>query len=332
MLQHGKIVKLFTDRLHIGTFLIFQHIFDKGMTTVQNQRFPLFSAEHISIHTRHCIHLHHILHAPALLRQCNHGRNLFVLQLLHSDFQIFFFQSLFKQFTDRLCLLFHLFGSLFTCLCLKGIRQIRINPLELNTLIFRLQLGDKRLINMMGQDNRIHTGGLEHSDILTLLLFIRHIIDNFFALLIFCFFIFSNIFPVFHNFRFYFLARLICCRTAGIICSISFITALAVRRFFFSRSLCYSVRTCLTGLFFVCCIFSLIGIGFAYFQAFRQCQIFAVQILKQNIIRDLFTELIILQAAELDKRTDIIPVLLILFFLCLAHTRQLVSHFFGNII
>ena len=49
-----------------------------------------------------------------------------------------------------------------------------------------------------------------------------------------------------------------------------------------------------------------------------QSLIFAVQILEQDIIAHLVTELLILQAAEFDKRADVVPVLLIGFPIGLA--------------
>ena len=50
-----------------------------------------------------------------------------------------------------------------------------------------------------------------------------------------------------------------------------------------------------------------------------------IQVLEQNIIAHLLTEFFIFQAAEFDKRTDVIPVFLIVFFICLAHSGKLVK-------
>ncbi len=54
----------------------------------------------------------------------------------------------------------------------------------------------------------------------------------------------------------------------------------------------------------------------------RQGQVLAVQILEQDIVVHLLAELVILQTAKLDERTDVIPVLVILLLLSLAHTRR----------
>ena len=64
----------------------------------------------------------------------------------------------------------------------------------------------------------------------------------------------------------------------------------------------------------------------------RQCDILVIQILKDNEILHLLLELLILQAAKFDKRTDIIPVFLIILTINLVHTGQLVCYLFGNII
>ena len=63
-----------------------------------------------------------------------------------------------------------------------------------------------------------------------------------------------------------------------------------------------------------------------------QSLILAVQILEQDIIAHLVTELLILQAAEFDKRADVVPVLLIGFPIGLAHTGQLVCYLLGDVI
>ena len=56
------------------------------------------------------------------------------------------------------------------------------------------------------------------------------------------------------------------------------------------------------------------------------------KILKEDIIGHLLTELIIFQAAKLDEWADIIPVLIIFFFLSLAHSGQFISYLLGNIL
>ena len=67
-------------------------------------------------------------------------------------------------------------------------------------------------------------------------------------------------------------------------------------------------------------------------QTLGQSQIFAVQILEEDIIIHLLTELVILQAAELDEGTDVIPVFVVLFLIRLAHTGQLVRYLLGNVL
>ena len=57
-----------------------------------------------------------------------------------------------------------------------------------------------------------------------------------------------------------------------------------------------------------------------------------INILEQDVICHLITELLILQASKLDKRTNIIPILLIRLFVCLAHSAQLICNLLGNII
>ena len=53
---------------------------------------------------------------------------------------------------------------------------------------------------------------------------------------------------------------------------------------------------------------------------------------QKNIIIHFLAVLVIFQAAELDKGTNIIPIFLVFFFFCPAHTGQLISHFLGNVL
>ena len=57
-----------------------------------------------------------------------------------------------------------------------------------------------------------------------------------------------------------------------------------------------------------------------------------VQILVDHGVLHLLTELLILEASELDERADIVPVFLVVLTVCLEHSGQLVSHLLGNII
>ena len=106
----------------------------------------------------------------------------------------------------------------------------------------------------MCQDYRIHLGSLEHINVLCLLLFIRYIVND----LLFLFF-----------FRRFFGIGLL------------FTYHIAV--------LVYDV-----GFRFFVFILYFIQIGLIDFQTFRQCQILAIQILKEDVIGHLLTELVIL--------------------------------------
>ena len=318
------------------------------MTGIQNQRLAFPAEAHAHIHSLHGIHLHHILHSAGFLRQCDHGRDLLVFQLLDFDLDGILLENFLHQLCDFFRLLLHLFLGLLRRFGLEDIRQVRIDPLELDTLILHLQLRNKRLIDIMCQDHGIHLGSLEHIDILALLLLVRHIIDD---LLLLLFFVLPGIFfrLILNDLSFYLLAVLI--NRSGLFP--------AVRSAFFRLAV---VRVCSFGLrlpavlidylgfhlltalidylgfhllaVLVNCILSLfcfIGIHLVDFQTLRQCQIDTVQVLEENVIRHLLAELVVFQAAKLDKRADIIPVFLIFFFLGLAHTGQLVSHFFRDI-
>ena len=261
------------------------------MAGIQNQGLSL-TAEGTHVHTGHGIHLHHILHTSALFGQSDHGRDLLVLQLLYLDSDLVVLQSLLHQLADALCLLFHLFFSLLGSLGLQGIGHIRIDTLELDSLILLLQLGDEGLIDIVGQDHSIHLGSLEHINILALLLFIRYIVDDLLLLL------FPGILPGSLIFRF-------------IPYDLSF----------------YLVAVLIYSIFLI--LFLVLRLDL---QTLGQSQIFAVQILEEDIIIHLLTELVILQAAELDEGTDVIPVFVVLFLIRLAHTGQLVRYLLGNVL
>ena len=106
----------------------------------------------------------------------------------------------------------------------------------------------------MGENHRIHLSLAEHINILALLLLIGYIVNNLFLVLFFVR-------------RFAFLIR----RCLGIFYDLRFpLIAVFVYRIRFFR------------------------VSFVDLQALRKSQILAVQILKQNIIRHLFAEFIIL--------------------------------------
>jgi len=144
----------------------------------------------------------------------------------------------------------------------------------------------------MGQDHSIHLSSLEHIDVLALLLFIRYIVNDLFLLL----------FP-------------------GIL-----LRSLIFRFIPYDLSF-YLVAVLIYSIFLV--LFLILRLDL---QALRQRQIFAVQILEEDVIVHLLTELVILQAAKLDERTDVIPVFVVLFLVCLAHACQLVRYLLGNVL
>ena len=57
-----------------------------------------------------------------------------------------------------------------------------------------------------------------------------------------------------------------------------------------------------------------------------------VQILIDHGIFHLFSELLILQAAEFDEWADVVPVFFIILAVCFEHPGQLVRNLFGDII
>ena len=57
-----------------------------------------------------------------------------------------------------------------------------------------------------------------------------------------------------------------------------------------------------------------------------------IQILIDHGIFHLFSELLILQASELDKRTDVIPVFFVILTVRLKHAGKLVRHLLGNVV
>ena len=67
-------------------------------------------------------------------------------------------------------------------------------------------------------------------------------------------------------------------------------------------------------------------------QAVLKGKVFALQILIKDIIPHFLRELFILDITELDEWRYIIPVLLIVLTVRLAHAGKLVSHLLGNVI
>ena len=102
--------------------------------------------------------------------------------------------------------------------------------------------------------------------------------------------------------------------------------------------ICYIIDSCLL-LFCIflgivwCRIFiEFFQLSTICFYAVFQCQIFSVDILKENCIFHLVTELLIFQTTKFYKWTDAVPVFLIIFTFCLAHTCKLVCNFLGNVL
>ena len=70
----------------------------------------------------------------------------------------------------------------------------------------------------------------------------------------------------------------------------------------------------------------------AFFNNIFKSQIFVIQVLVDHGVFHLLAELLVLQAAELDERADIIPVFLIVLSVCLEHSDQFVCNLLGNVI
>ena len=86
-------------------------------------------------------------------------------------------------------------------------------------------------------------------------------------------------------------------------------------------------------------LFAVLIYGFLFFhvdlvdfQSFGQGQELAVQILEEDIVGHLLAELVVAQAAVLDEGADVVPVLVVVLLIGLAHAGQLVRHLLGNII
>ena len=150
----------------------------------------------------------------------------------------------------------------------------------------------------MGKDHRIHSCRLEHIDILSLLLFIGDIVDGLLLLLLF---------PGAFSF-----------------CSISLSSLLAIGDYLGLDLLTVLIHSGLR--------LRLLRILGLHLQAFGQCKVPAVQVLEEDVIIHLLTELVILQAAEFDEGADVIPVFVVFLLLGLAHARELVCHLLGDIL
>ena len=97
--------------------------------------------------------------------------------------------------------------------------------------------------------------------------------------------------------------------------------------FFFCRFLCL----CLVNNFCLGSLFLRLRFP-VFFDAVFEGQIFAINILEQHIIHHLVGEFAVFDASEFDEGTDIVPVFLIAFAICLAHAAELVCHFLADVI
>ena len=129
-------------------------------------------------------------------------------------------------------------------------------------------MADKRIINVVFQDDCIHLLLTEHVDVLALLDLIRYIVNG----------------------------------------GLQSFLLLTVSLFF----------RLLFGLFFH--LVSITVGRLLCFQILVHGRIFTIQILEQYILHHTLTEFFVLDAAKFDKRTDIVPVFLIILTVCLTHT------------
>ena len=173
MSQHCQIIELLAEHWNMLALFMLEDILYQHVVGIQHQSFG--GAEHGRIHSVHIVHLHHILHSPALLGESHHGRNVRVFQFLYLYLQFIFAQGFAEQFSEGIGGFFQLFlGSLF----LECVGDIRVNALKFQLFILTFYMGDESGINVVFQDNGIQTGFLEHIDVLALLNFIRYIVDG----------------------------------------------------------------------------------------------------------------------------------------------------------
>ena len=75
-----------------------------------------------------------------------------------------------------------------------------------------------------------------------------------------------------------------------------------------------------------------LGIDPVDIEGLGSCQVLAVQVLEQNVICHSGAELIVLKAAVLDEGADVVPVLVVVLLVGLAHAGELVSDLLGDVI
>ena len=141
----------------------------------------------------------------------------------------------------------------------------------------------------MCEDNGIHLGSLEHVDVLALLFFIRHIVDDFLFLFLLLFFIFGVVIPVFIDYLgFHSLAILV----NGCGCFSVTISVNGIGTFTCILTFCCVIHRICT-VFIRCTVFISFRVNLIDFKALRQSHIHAVQVLKENIVCHLLTELVV---------------------------------------
>ena len=188
----------------------------------------------------------------------------------------------------------------------------------------------------MGQYHRVHLRRLKHIDILTLLLLVGHVVDDLLLLLlldglaVLVKYLAIHFLSLINDLGFHLLAvfvhrsgfRIFACRRAV--------------RLVLSTALFCVFRISVTGRSrltrSILSVIRLVGIDLVDLQTLGQRHVLAVQILEKDIVGHLLAELVVLQAAELDEGTDIIPVFLVLFLLGLAHAGQLIRHLLCDVL
>ena len=146
------------------------------MVGVKNQ--CCLASEHGCIHAAHTIHLHHLLHSSVFLRKNCHRCYILIFELFNFNIKLLIAKLFAEDFNKAVCCLLEFFLLIFCNFILQRIMYICINSQELNFLMFLLKVCDKCRINVMCQNDRILSLGLEHVDVLALLYFICYIEDS----------------------------------------------------------------------------------------------------------------------------------------------------------
>ena len=75
-----------------------------------------------------------------------------------------------------------------------------------------------------------------------------------------------------------------------------------------------------------------LGIDPVDVESLRGGQVLAVQILEQDVVGHPCAELVVLEAAVLDEGADVIPVLVVVLFIGLAHAGELIRNLLCDVI